>query len=387
MSINNNYNIQLKKEKKIAGSPDPVSISGTRKILDQLINCVCKIKVKGASGTGFFCKVPLGNNQTIKCLMTNHHVIDEQYYNQNKEINLLINDDKDIKSIDTNSKRITFFSENYDIAIIQLKETDKIQNFLDLDENLFIDKENVYYVNKSVYILQYPKGKNAMVSYGILNQFNNYNINHTGSTDDGSSGSPILNLESNKVIGIHKEGSVPFNFNKGTFLKLPLIEFIKQIKNSNNKINESINNNMMIGSNISINKNNQFNMINNINNNIDNNIIGINNLNIGNNNMNLFNSQNSGNQIYDNLNNSGPKMNVIFTTGTGSSKVLILDYGTTVDDMLKIYLKKENKLDLYGSYNKIGFLYNIKNIQFGNTTPIELFFKNRRTPKVQVSYY
>ena len=140
MSINNNYNIQLKKEKKIAGSPDPVSISGTRKILEQLINCVCKIKVKGASGTGFFCKVPLGNNQTIKCLMTNHHVIDEQYYNQNKEINLLINDDKDIKSIDTNSKRITFFSENYDIAIIQLKETDKIQNFLDLDENLFIDK-------------------------------------------------------------------------------------------------------------------------------------------------------------------------------------------------------------------------------------------------------
>ena len=387
MSNNNNYNIQLKKEKKIAGSPDPVSISGTRKILEQLINCVCKIKVKGASGTGFFCKVPLGNNQTIKCLMTNHHVIDEQYYNQNKEINLLINDDKDIKSIDTNSKRITFFSENYDIAIIQLKETDKIQNFLDLDENLFIDKENVYYEDISVYILQYPKGKNAMVSYGILNQFNNYNINHTGSTDDGSSGSPILNLESNKVIGIHKEGSVPFNFNKGIFLKLPLIEFIKQIKNSNNKINESINNNMMIGSNISINNNNQFSMINNINNNIDNNIIGINNLNIGNNNMNLFNSQNSGNQIYDNLSNSGPKMNVIFTTGTGSSKVLILDYGTTVDDMLKIYLKKENKLDLYGSYNKIGFLYNIKNIQFGNTTPIELFFKNRRTPKVQVSYY
>ena len=80
-------------------------------------------------------------------------------------------------------------------------------------------------------------------------------------------------------------------------------------------------------------------------------------------------------------------MNVIFTSGTGNSKVLILDYGTTVDDMLKIYLKKENKLDLYGSYNKIGFLYNIKNIQFGNTSPIELFFKNRRTPKVQVSYY
>ena len=55
--------------------------------------------------------------------------------------------------------------------------------------------------------------------------------------------------------------------------------------------------------------------------------------------------------------------------------------------MLKIYLKKENKLDLYGSNNKIGFLYNIKNIQFGNQTPIDLFFKNRKSHKVQVSYY
>ena len=55
--------------------------------------------------------------------------------------------------------------------------------------------------------------------------------------------------------------------------------------------------------------------------------------------------------------------------------------------MLKIYLKKENKLDLYGSNNIIGFLYNIKNIQFGNQARIDLFFKNRKSPKVQVSYY
>ena len=328
-------------------------------------------------------QIPFGNNEIMTCLITNHHVINEQYYNQNKKINLLINDDNEIKIIDINKKRNHFFRKNYDIALIELKESDKFQNFIELDENLFVDKENVYYVKKAVYALQYPKGKNAMVSYGLLNQFNNFDINHTCSTDDGSSGSPILNLETNKVIGIHKEGSIPFNFNKGTFLKLPLIEFINQIKNDN-KIKD---NNMKIGSKISINNNNQFNMIINFNNNIENNIIGINNLNIGNNSFNLFNSQNSGNQINGSLNNSGPKMNVIFTSGTGNSKVLILDYGTTVDDMLKIYLKKENKLDLYGSNNKIGFLYNIKNIQFGNQTPIDVFFKNRKSPKVQVSYY
>ena len=111
MSINNNYDFQMKKEKKIEGLPDPVSIAGTRKILEQLINCVCKIKVKGASGTGFFCKIPFGNNEIIPCLLTNYHVIDKQYYNQNKEINLLINDDKEIKIIDTNKKRNHFLEK------------------------------------------------------------------------------------------------------------------------------------------------------------------------------------------------------------------------------------------------------------------------------------
>ena len=133
-----------------------------------MINFVRKIKAKGASGTGFFCKIPFGNNEIMTCLITNHHFINEQYYNQNKKINLLINDDNEIKIIDINKKRNHFFRKNYDIALIELKESDKFQNFIELDENLFVDKENVYYVNKAVYALQYPKGKNAMVSLWII---------------------------------------------------------------------------------------------------------------------------------------------------------------------------------------------------------------------------
>ena len=34
----------MKKEKKIIGSPDPVNILRTTKILEQMINCICKIK-------------------------------------------------------------------------------------------------------------------------------------------------------------------------------------------------------------------------------------------------------------------------------------------------------------------------------------------------------
>ena len=69
-----------------------------------------------------------------------------------------------------------------------------------------------------------------------MNEINNYEINHTCSTDYGSSGSPILNLEDNTVIGIHKEAS-PYNFNKGTFLKFPINDFNAKIEKEKEKKN------------------------------------------------------------------------------------------------------------------------------------------------------
>ena len=90
---------------------------------------------------------------------------------------------------------------------------------------------------KSFTAIQY--GEEACVSYGILYRINKYNIIHICSTDNGSSGSPILNLKNNKVIGIHK-GTPDYtkNFNYGTLLKYPLNGFIKQNKAKNIIIGE-----------------------------------------------------------------------------------------------------------------------------------------------------
>ena len=44
----------MKKEKKIIGPPDPVNILCTKKILEQMINCICKIKTNQILGIGFF---------------------------------------------------------------------------------------------------------------------------------------------------------------------------------------------------------------------------------------------------------------------------------------------------------------------------------------------
>ena len=239
----------MKEESFIKGSVDPINIASTEKILHQMKHCVCKIKIGKMSATGFFCKVPIIN---MNFLMTNYHVINEDFMKANKEIQILLNDEKEALVLDLTIKREKYFSKEYDIILIELKENDGIKEYLELDDNILKDNEKVNYEEKSIYILNYLLGKNICVSYGILKQINNkYNIIHKCSTDNGSSGSPILNLENNKVIGIHKQGSNNFNYNKGTLLKFPLNDIIKKYNKNNKNENK---NNVIIGE-ININKN------------------------------------------------------------------------------------------------------------------------------------
>ena len=51
---------------------------------------------------------------------------------------------------------------------------------------------------------------------------NEYNIVHKCNTLLGSSGGPILNLSTKKVIGIHKAFIFKEKYNIGTLLKYPL---------------------------------------------------------------------------------------------------------------------------------------------------------------------
>ena len=339
------------KEKKINDSPEAVDISGTRTILNQMINCICKIKADQSTGTGFFCKINYGVNQTMKFLMTNFHVLNKNYYDKTKEIDLLINDEKIVKSINFTKKRQIYFNDKYDIIIIEILDIDEIENFLELDDNLFRDKENTLYKQKTIYVLQYPNGKNASVSYGILRSFNEIKeseIRHSCSTEKGSSGSPILNLETNKVIGIHKEGSINFNFNMGTFLKYPLIDFIENYLKKGKAINNSINN-------------------------ISNFIMEENNLNS------FINISKVEDKIKNEINIQVPKINIIFDEKIDPphSKNLIINYGTTVDQVLKEYLFLMNRQNLINQQNVIQFIYNSRQLSFGDKTPIEKFFRRK----------
>jgi len=254
----------------------------------------------------------------------------------NNKINLLVNDEKEIKTIDLRIKRNTYFNQENDITIIELNKSDNIKCFLELDDNLFRHNNQILYENKSLYVLQYPQGRKAAVSYGLLTSLNKSEIKHTCSTEYGSSGSPILNLESNKVIGIHIGGSMNFEFNKGTYLKYILIDFIQK---NTNKIKE-----------------NQYSVINNISNNnadIQNNFENYNNM--------TFNNFNIGENNYLN------QLNI---------NNLVLNPNTTVDEMLTVYLKKIKKPELIGQKANPRFLYNAMTLYFGDKTPILNIFKS-----------
>ena len=88
------------------------------------------------------------------------------------------------------------------------------------------ENKNELYINETFYIIQYPEGE-LSVSYGTLENIfkdEKYTFFHKCSTKEGSSGSPILNLD-NKIVGIHRQG-LNNNSNKGTFLNFPIKEFI-----------------------------------------------------------------------------------------------------------------------------------------------------------------
>ena len=80
-------------------------------------------------------------------------------------------------------------------------------NFLEIDENIYDNYIDFYngYNNKHIYIFHYHEGKLANFSDNIIIDIHNdYNIYNFCSTDGGSSGEPILNLDTLKVIGVHQ---------------------------------------------------------------------------------------------------------------------------------------------------------------------------------------
>ena len=164
--------------------PIIISIEKTKKILEQMENSICKIyKNNGNKGTGFFCIIKY-ENKNIKVMVTNNHLIDDEYIKENDRLETTIDDDKR-KIIIYLKNKIIYTNKEYDITIIEIKN-EKINYFMNLDER-YINNSNIIYEN-SIYLIQYPSGKKAGVSYGVINNINDFNIEYSCNTKSGSSG-------------------------------------------------------------------------------------------------------------------------------------------------------------------------------------------------------
>ena len=84
--------------------------------------------------------------------------------------------------------------------------------------------------------------------------------------------------------------------------------------------------------------------------------------------------------------NTVPKINVQFKTTRGICYIVVVDYGTTIDKLLKKYWKRVDRPDLIGDKNnKIAFLFKACKLRFGDQTPVENFFRGLSEPIVLVN--
>ena len=234
----------IDEEGLVKGYIEPISIRQIETILKQMKNSVCQIFGQ-TIGTGFFYRLKIKNNK-IPVLITNFHIIDDKFVETNSEFKIFIKNDSKFKIISINKEKRLYSSAKYDIMVIKLEKGDGVNNveYLELDESLSNNDLKKTYANCSIYILNYFIGNEIKFSYGkeIPNKGESFEIGHNCYTIPGSSGSPIFNLATNKLIGIHKfyvsYTDKNLCYNIGTFLKYPLKEMEKILTEKLNKINK-----------------------------------------------------------------------------------------------------------------------------------------------------
>ena len=71
------------------------------------------------------------------------------------------------------------------------------------------------------------------------------------------------------------------------------------------------------------------------------------------------------------------KINILFVTSSqGKKENININHGTSVDELIKLYLNKVKRPDLINNEKNISFIYNSKALNFGDSRKVENVFKN-----------
>ena len=202
------------------------------KINKQMDKAIYNIKINNNDrGFGFLSIIP---RKKIKILITDTHTLTETDFKDNKN-NIIIINNKDCINISTDNRTIYMDKEN-DIIIIEIKDDEASnideKNFLEIDDNIYLDNPSDNYKSKEIYILNYNL-KDNIFSAGKIKSINNknYNIEHNCSNMENVPFSfPILLLNNFKIIGFNKSK------NKAIVFKQFLDKFDEEKKKLKEKI-------------------------------------------------------------------------------------------------------------------------------------------------------
>jgi len=227
------------KEKDIDNNAISIPTSALEVILDLSKKSIGKIKSNEQDiATCFFCAIPFPDKYNrLPVLVTNNHVLKKEDITEGKIIRFSTNNEEHKFEIKIDENRKKYTNEKYDITFIEIKkDTDNINinSFLDIDDEIFEENYENLIVKKSVYLLHYPHGNLSEYSSGIMKGFfldEKFSFRHSCQTQNGSSGSPVINLINHKVIGIHKGYKENLKYNIGTVLKDPINDFYLNITN------------------------------------------------------------------------------------------------------------------------------------------------------------
>jgi hypothetical protein len=226
---NNTINNRAYIGERTINKPSSLSVEQMKYLSSLSEKCVCKINKLNEAGTGFVCKILYQNEfRVLPVLITNKYVLDENNIKINDIIHLSFNNDQIIRTIKITNSRKAYIDEDLDITIIEIKPNeDQIYDYLEID-----DYNNKNYKNEEICILEYPN--ETSLSFGKLIEINDRNINHNCPTKYDSSGSPIINLSNNRIIGIHKGvNKLNKNIQMGTLIKYVIERFNKAYPQKN----------------------------------------------------------------------------------------------------------------------------------------------------------
>ena len=240
----------------------PVSKQCTQRILEQMNNTSFGI-IKDTHQICFFIKIKY-KNIIMPVLITNYQIIN-YIANNNKYLNIYINNE--LNKIEVGNGK--YFNKEYDLAVIQIKENNKI-NYFEIDDNIYEKEIENYYNKESIYIINYNDKNDIQVAYSIINNINNSELFYLKYFKKNNNILPIFNLSSNKLIGLQINDSKYYY--KGLLFNFIINEFIEEIKRiSKNECNEidiliNINKNYINEKIYFLDKENKINVFNEINN-------------------------------------------------------------------------------------------------------------------------